>query len=619
MYVNRRTFLKGSLGLGVLAFSSYGILSRCSAFDDVTTMVEGAILKETDVLVIGGGITAAFAAIKAKESGANVLMIDKGRVGHSGLTPWFHGFAVYDEEKGSTKDEWTKQFLLATEYISHMDYINLFLQESKNRWNELVEWGATSNGGNGGIGPILRQKVLDAGVTIIERTMMTDLIKKDGKIVGALGFPLEKESPFIVKAGAVILCTGAGTFKTPGWPAAPNTFDGHMMAYRAGAEISGKEWNDFHQTNSVTPDYTYGSNGGSYSVNIQAEYEASAHSLNHLFYSAINGIDTEIDAETYERLSVSRDSGSGPQGDGPGDGGPGGPPSGENSESTDGMDGAPSDSGAPSDGGPPQGESTESESSDSDSQELSPGTVLGATCGQAEHRCDGVFPQDEKCSAGIDGLYAAGDALCTGGVGLAGSATPGCTVQGAVAGTAAAEYALNNTTNWVTDDELQDEVGNMLQPLYLEKGYSGEYVIQLVQNIMVPYYVLYVKEQTRLETALSSIKYLKEHFVPLLIANDMHELRLAHEARNIVLNAEMKLRASLFRTESRHSHYREDLPYRDDENWLAWVMINKSDEGMVLSKKTIPEDWIIDYGLSYEERYTDRFPGELEYLNSKQS
>ena len=34
--------------------------------------------------------------IKYAEQGAKVTLVDKGYVGRSGLTPWFHGFAYYD-------------------------------------------------------------------------------------------------------------------------------------------------------------------------------------------------------------------------------------------------------------------------------------------------------------------------------------------------------------------------------------------------------------------------------------------------------------------------------------------------------------------------------------------
>jgi len=65
----------------------------------------------------------------------------------------------------------------------------------------------------------------------------------------------------------------------------------------------------------------------------------------------------------------------------------------------------------------------------------------------------------------------------------------------------------------------------------------------------------------------------------MLEASDQHELRQAHETANMVLNAEMKLRASLMRTETRGSHYREDHPERNDDEWLAWIKIRGADDG----------------------------------------
>ena len=69
------------------------------------------------------------------------------------------------------------------------------------------------------------------------------------------------------------------------------------------------------------------------------------------------------------------------------------------------------------------------------------------------------------------------------------------------------------------------------------------------------------------------VEFVNEHLVPKLTAKDGHEWRLAHETRNMALIAEMRLRASLFRTESRGTHLREDFPKRMDPEWLAWVKI----------------------------------------------
>ncbi len=42
--------------------------------------------EETDVLVIGGGLAGAWAAIGAVRSGASVVLVDKGYFGASGVT-----------------------------------------------------------------------------------------------------------------------------------------------------------------------------------------------------------------------------------------------------------------------------------------------------------------------------------------------------------------------------------------------------------------------------------------------------------------------------------------------------------------------------------------------------
>ena len=95
-----------------------------------------------------------------------------------------------------------------------------------------------------------------------------------------------------------------------------------------------------------------------------------------------------------------------------------------------------------------------------------------------------------------------------------------------------------------------------------------------------------------MEATLTLIQYLREHMVPLMRAEDPHMLRLAHETENMALNAEMILRASLFRKESRGWHYREDYPEQNDREWLAWNQIRLgTDGGMELSRVEIPQEW----------------------------
>jgi len=127
---------------------------------------------------------------------------------------------------------------------------------------------------------------------------------------------------------------------------------------------------------------------------------------------------------------------------------------------------------------------------------------------------------------------------------------------------------------------------------------------------MLPYYIWLVKHGERMQAALTLVEFLENHIIPKLTAKDHHELRSAHETKNMALNAEMMLRASIFRAESRGSHYREDYPRRDDPNWLAWVKLKEENGKMKVWRVPIPEKWWPDLSKPYEERYPTRFPGE---------
>src|SRR4030067_630873 len=48
----------------------------------------------------------------------------------------------------------------------------------------------------------------------------------------------------VFQSRAVVICTGGSSFKPDGWPVSGLTGDGDAMAYRAGAALSGKEFNE---------------------------------------------------------------------------------------------------------------------------------------------------------------------------------------------------------------------------------------------------------------------------------------------------------------------------------------------------------------------------------------
>ena len=129
---------------------------------------------------------------------------------------------------------------------------------------------------------------------------------------------------------------------------------------------------------------------------------------------------------------------------------------------------------------------------------------------------------------------------------------------------------------------------------------------------MAPYWVNIAKSEETLRAALTQVRYMKEHVVPRLTARTSHDLRLCLEMKHKVLSAEMKLTASLAREESRGAHYREDIPYRNDD-FLCYITLQKDENGaMKVDKIPVPKEWTGQHGIPYEQRYQFYFPGEPE-------
>ena len=522
----------------------------------------------TDILVIGGGIAAVFAATRASKNKTNVIVVDKGSIGRSGQTPFASAMAIFDEELGHKRDEWHRIVEENSKKLNNPAYLDSYMDYSKEIYKDLENWKATDVG----FGGVLRKKLLeDKNIKIIERTMITTLLEENGVVTGAVGFSLDSEKAIVIKSKSVILCTGAGAFKPNGFQVSSMTFDGDAMAYRIGAKISGKEFVDTHDNDPDSPAYCWGQWQGMWSMGLpkltEGPMEGGGQALD--LTGALAAHKGLIPVEMPR-----------PDGPPPGGGdGKQGPPNGERSDRPQGPPGGKEDREAEH----PKGGRPEH-------------PIGGASAGLSVHKAEGLFPSDNKCATSIKGLYAAGDCLSSmlvGSIynGVGGFSVMGSAVQGAVAGEASAKYVKNKIIKNISDEKITNAINEMFEPLNYEKGYSPGWVEHLIQGVLTPYYVLYIKEKNRLESALTMVEFYREHFVPRLKAKDLHDLRKAHEVKNMLLNAEMKLRSSLFRTESRGNHYREDYPESDDKNWLAWVVIKRSNKGEMELEKFNRDDY----------------------------
>lgn len=523
-----------------------------------------------DVLVIGGGMAGLFAAVKAYDAGAATLIVSKGRLGSSGLTPFGKGFFVFDPatETGSI-DDFVDTVSRSALGSNNKTYTRQLAEHSKDRAAELKGWGffdqTLANR------PFMTP-IEERDIPLLERVVVTHLIKEDGKIAGTAGFRLDADETVIIRAKSVILCTGAGGFKPNGFPVCDLTHDGTIMAYEIGAKVTGKEWNDGHSTRTVNAAACYDNWGDMFSR-----------------VPSTNGVDVHHDLGVdinYRAYKTGNPVAGGPGAAQPTEeiaGGPYVPQEFERNFGTDGNDGPPAGDGkggAP--GGPPPGFAGSA-------------NVGGASAGMAIHKSEGLVPFDARCASNVPGLYAAGDALgshLSGGIYTQiGSSLAGSAVQGAIAGDAAAEYAAATDLPAIPDVRIAEILGEILAPLRREAGYGPAWVTQTLQGIMIPNFVLYIKKASMMQAALAYVEELRDHQAPMLRAANMHELRLAHETRNMILSAEMKMRASLMRTESRGSHYRLDYPEVDDVNWRAWINIYRGRDGQMKLEKQPFDTW----------------------------
>lgn len=510
-----------------------------------------------DILIIGGGIAAVFAATRATKAGAKVIVVDKGSIGRSGQTPFASGMTIFDKELGHDRDNWHRILKENSERLNNPAYLDMYMDYSKEIYNDLEKWGATDIG----FGKVLRDRLFtEKNIKIIERTMITTLLEEDGNIIGAIGFKLDEEEVVVIKAKSVILCTGAGGFKPNGFPIRSLTFDGDAMAYRIGAKISGKEFIDTHNTNNETPAYCWGPWERMWNMGLpkstDGPVDGGGMALDlTMFYDAHKGL-----------IPVKMEMGPPPGGDKP--------PMDKNSDKNRLS--------IRKEDGPPPG--------------MSGDIIGGSSAGLSVHKSEGLFPINNKCSTNIKGLYAAGDCLSSMLVGpiyngVVGFSSTGSAVQGAVAGEEAGKYIKTNEIKNISESKIESIIKEIFEPLNNKKGYSPAWIEHLIQGILTPYYVLFIKHKDRLESALTMVEFYKNHFLPNLKAEDLHDLRKVHEVKNMLLNAEMKLRSSLFRTESRGNHYREDYPESDDKDWLVWVVMQKNNDGSMKLEKFPVEDF----------------------------
>lgn len=558
-----------------------------------TMAYEGAMLADletikADVLVVGAGVAGLLAAIKAREFVDKVVLVDKAKVARSGCSPFAAG--IYDSfMPGDDLNLWVRELVEAGEYLNDQEWTRQHVEQTYtivtlvDAWAKQRGWEVFEKDSEGNFirkksrGHVhtahlvfnalnwmdtLKAKAQDSKVIFVERTMVTDIVTDEqGGVSGALGLEYRKEKLYLFEARAVVLAAGGCGFKSIFLGHKNLTGDLQAAAYLAGAVMRNME---FSSSNTCHKDFDiHGLNlfvhvGGKFLNSAREDFmwkyrpdlgpRARRQDLCLAFCQEVKAgrgpIHLDMRAANEENQRLCRKI----------------LPETFRAWERAGVD--------------PFKE---------------PMPWVPAFYGTLS--TSGGIEIDLRGATSIEGLYAAGDVACapangTGGPG--GSAFAFASVSGYLAGEHAARYAAGQARQAeVSVSQAKEKAGQATSVLGRSSGISSDVVLGRLQKLLFPYPVSYLKTKEALSKSLAGLGELNG-LSRKVRAVDGHELVRALELRNMLVIAELFLRASLFREESRGFHFRQDFPRTDNVNWLKWLCVQKEGEETKFWTRDIP-------------------------------
>ncbi|MFH8500218.1 fumarate reductase/succinate dehydrogenase flavoprotein subunit [Streptomyces coeruleorubidus] len=531
-----------------------------------------------DVLVVGGGTAGTMAALTAAEHGANVLLLEKAHVRHSGaLAMGMDGVNNAVVPGRAEPDDYVAEITRANDGIVDQSTVRQTATRGFAMVQRLESYGVKFEKDEHGdyavrqvhrsgsyVLPMpegkdvkkvlyrqLRRREMRERIRIENRVMPVRVLTSGGRAVGAAGFNTRTGRFVQVRAGAVILATGAcgrlglpasgylyGTYENP-----TNAGDGYAMAYHAGAELTGIEC---FQINPLIKDYNgpacaYVANPfGGYQVNrhgerfvdsdywsgqMMAEFAAEVASdrgpvylkLSHLPEESVSALETIL--HSTER--------------------------------------------------PTRGTFHSGRGHDYRTHDVEMHISEIGLCGG--HSASGVRVDDHARTT-VPRLYAAGDLAC-----VPHNYMIGAFVFGDLAGADASQYSAYEGE--LPGEQLREAHELIYRPLRNPDGPPQPQVEYKLRRF-VNDYVAPPKSGARLSLALEAFERMRAD-IAAMGARTAHELMRCAEVTFIRDCAEMAARSSLARTESRWGlyHDRLDHPARDDASWFHHLDLHKSPSG----------------------------------------
>ena len=544
---------------------------------------------DADILVVGGGMAGILAAARAADFSDRVILVDKAKVSRSGCSPFAAG--IYNAFfPGDDEDVWMKEIIESGDFLSDQEWVRQWINRSHPLVVQVDEWArkrrkvAFEKNPDGTfvrkrsrahiltqhivIHPIpcmdaLRRRAKHAGVRFIERTSVSDLfLDSSGRAIGALGFDYRQGKLYLFRAKAIVLAAGGCGFKSIFMGHKNLTGDLQAAAFRVGVTLRNVEQcqsNTCHRDTDIHGMNLFVNVGGKFLNAVDEEFMWQYHpvlgnraGLKDLVLAfsreVVEGrgpIYLDITAAKPEDQALCRKI---------------------LIETFMAWDKA---------------------GIDPFSQRLEWVPAFYGTIGSS-----GGVHIDLKCRTNVPGIFAVGDVTpnpasgpsALGGIALGFAAVSGY-ISGEIAPEFAAEVDLGNAK--VLWEQGRAAAERFVQP-FGRSGVSPDDLITEIQKTVIRLPVAYLKERSALEGALQRLGELRSMAQDLGVPEDLHELQKVNEARSILEIAELFLRSSLFREESRGFHFREDYPRLDNREWLNWVTVQRRGEQTAVWADPVP-------------------------------
>jgi succinate dehydrogenase/fumarate reductase flavoprotein subunit len=226
---------------------------------------------QTDVLIVGGGAAGTMAAFECAEADVAVTQVTKARA-TSGTTTVARGGFAAAMAKDDSPELHLQDILKHGGELIDPELARVWVYDIIDVVQDLESWGAEFVRGADGqldlkafpshsknrachhydttgnmITKVLSKKLrADARIEKHSITAIVDLIKQDGRVIGAWGVNYENGALVIYQAQQIILCTGGGSglFYVNDNPPQV-TGDGYVLGFRAGVPLIGIEMIDF--------------------------------------------------------------------------------------------------------------------------------------------------------------------------------------------------------------------------------------------------------------------------------------------------------------------------------------------------------------------------------------